>query len=48
MKDTNITFKLSEEEKQRIKDVARQKDIPVSQFIRELIKQYFNNEEVTI
>lgn len=48
MKDTNITFKLSEEEKQRIKDIARQKDIPVSQFIRELIKQYFNGEGLKI
>ena len=40
MKDANITFKLSEAEKEQIKALAAKKDIPVSQFIREAIKEY--------
>lgn len=40
MKDTNITFKLSEAEKEAIKAVAAQKDIPMSQLIREAVKKY--------
>lgn len=40
MKDTNITFKLSEAEKELIKQVAAKKDIPMSQLIREAVKEY--------
>lgn len=40
MKDTNITFKLSEAEKEAIKAAATQKDIPMSQLIREAVKKY--------
>lgn len=42
MKDTNITFKLSESEKERIKAAAAQLDIPMSQLIREAIKEYLD------
>lgn len=40
MKDTNITFKLSEIEKAAIKAEAAKRDIPMSQLIREAIKEY--------
>lgn len=45
MKDTNITFKLSEAEKERIKALAARKDIPMSQLIREALKKYLESEE---
>ncbi len=44
MKDTNITFKLSEAEKERIKALAAKKDIPMSQLIRDAIKKYLEEE----
>ena len=44
MKDTNITFKLSESEKAAIKAAAAKKDIPMSQLIREAIKEYISKE----
>jgi predicted DNA binding CopG/RHH family protein len=40
MKDTNITFKLSESEKTAIKEAAERADIPMSQLIREACKKY--------
>ena len=45
MKDTNITFKLSEAEKERIKACAARKDVPMSQIIREAVKKYLESEE---
>ena len=42
MKDSTITFRLSEEEKAKIYDLAASRDIPVSQLIRELCRQIFN------
>lgn len=45
MKDTNITFKLSEREKEAIKVAASERDIPMSQLIREAIKEYLSKEE---
>lgn len=44
MKDTNITFKLSEAEKEAIRTLAARRDIPMSQLIREIIKQYMEVE----
>lgn len=44
MKDTNITFKLSEAEKEEIRTLAASKDIPMSQLIREALKKYFESE----
>lgn len=41
MKEEKITFRLSEEEKQRIVEMAAARDIPVSQLIRELCKEIF-------
>ena len=40
MKDTNITFKLSEADKEQIKALAAKLDIPMSQLIRDAIKKY--------
>ncbi len=44
MKDTNITFKLSESEKERIKEYAEQNDVPMSQVIRTALKDFFMKE----
>lgn len=38
MKDTTITFRLSEDEKNKIIALAAERDIPVSQLIRELCR----------
>ena len=46
MKDANITFKLSEAEKEKIKAIANSKDIPMSQLIREVLKDYIYKTEV--
>ena len=45
MKDTNITFKLSEADKEQIKALAARKDIPMSQLIREAVKKYLESED---
>ena len=45
MKDTNITFKLSEAEKDMIKKVSAERDIPMSQLIREAIKEYIQKDK---
>lgn len=42
MKNVSITFKLSESEKERIVQEAKKRDIPVSQLIREIIKEYLS------
>ena len=43
MKTETITLRISEEEKQKITELAKEKDIPVSQLIRELCREIFNN-----
>lgn len=43
-KDTNITFKLSEAEKEAIRTLAARRDIPMSQLIREIIKKYMEDD----
>jgi hypothetical protein len=45
MKLANITFKLTEAEKEAIRALAARKDIPMSQLIREALKKYFESEE---
>lgn len=45
MKDTNITFKLSESEKAAIKALAAKLDVPMSQIIREACKKYIIDQE---
>lgn len=42
MREEKVTFRLTEEEKQRIVELAAERDIPVSQLIRELCKEIFN------
>lgn len=44
-KDTNITFKLSEAEKEKIRALAAERDIPMSQIIREAINEYMDDFE---
>ena len=44
MKTETITLRISEEEKQKITELAKKKDIPVSQLIRELCREIFNQE----
>ena len=45
MKDSNLTIRLSEQEKQKIKELAAKRDIPVSQLIRELCREIFQKED---
>lgn len=45
MKDTNITFKLSESEKAAIRALAAKRDVPMSQIIREACKEYVQKED---
>ena len=45
MKDTTITFRLSETEKQKIVEMAAKRDIPVSQLVRELCREIFKEDE---
>lgn len=45
MKDTKITIRISEAEKEKITKIAAERDIPVSQLIRELCRTIFNQEE---
>ena len=40
MKTSNITFKLTDTEKEAIRALAARKDVPMSQIIREAIKKY--------
>ena len=40
MKTSNITFKLTDTEKEAIRALAHKKDVPMSQIIREAIKKY--------
>ena len=44
MKDSSLTIRLSEAEKNRIKDLAAKRDISVSQMIRELCREIFSKE----
>lgn len=45
MKTSNITFKLTDAEKEAIKALAAQKDVPMSQLIREAVKEYIQKEK---
>lgn len=45
MKNSTITLRISEEEKNKIMDLAREKDIPVSQLIRELCREIFKEDK---
>ena len=45
MRNTSITFRLNEQEKERLEQLAAAKDIPLSQLVRELIKQAIQKED---
>ena len=45
MKNTSITIRISEAEKEKIMEYAAKKDISVSQLIRELCREIFKKEE---
>lgn len=45
MKDTTITIRISEAEKQQLKDLAAAKDVPVSQLVRKAIKDLIKEEK---
>ena len=45
MKNATITFRLNEQEKERLEQLAAVKDIPVSQLVRALIKEAIQKEE---
>ena len=45
MKTSTITLRISEEEKEKITEIARKRDIPVSQLIRELCREIFEEVE---
>lgn len=40
MKTSNFTFRMTEEEKNELKQICEKKDIPISQFVREAIRKY--------
>lgn len=44
MKDVSITFRLRESEKEILAHLAAAKDVPVSQLIREAVKQYLKEK----
>lgn len=45
MKTSTITLRITEEEKAKIVEIAKKKDIPVSQLIRELCREIFKEED---
>ena len=40
MKNTSITLRISEQEKEQLMAIAASKDVPMSQIIREAIRRY--------
>jgi len=44
MKTEKITLRISEEEKEKLFNLAKERDIPVSQLIREICREIFNKE----
>lgn len=44
MKDVSITFRLKESEKEILAQVAAAKDVPVSQLIREAVRNYLKEK----
>ena len=45
MKDSKITIRISEAEKEKIAKIASERDISVSQLIRELCREIFKEDE---
>ncbi len=44
MKNTTITIRISEQEKEALVAIAAKKDVPVSQLVREAIREYLKQE----
>lgn len=44
-KRATITFRLSEQEKKQLEAVGAVRDMPISQLIREAVREYLNNLE---
>lgn len=44
-KMSTITFRLSDEEKDKIEAFAQEKDIPMSQIVREAIREYMKKDK---
>ena len=44
-KNATITFRISEEMKERLEEIAAKRDIPVSQLIREYLKEFIQEGE---
>jgi predicted DNA binding CopG/RHH family protein len=44
MKNESITIRISEAEKEQLKAIAARKDVPMSQIIREVVKDYIQKE----
>lgn len=45
MKTATIGLRISEHEKKQLETIAAKKDIPLSQIIRELVKNYLKENE---
>lgn len=45
MKDSVITIRINDIDKEKLKAIAFKKDIPVSQIIREAVKNYLKEVE---
>lgn len=43
-KTTHIDFKCDQDMKDKLQEVAKQKDIPLSQILRDLVKEYLNKQ----
>lgn len=46
MKLESITIRINETEKEHLKQIAAEKDIPMSQLIREAIKEYLHKAQL--
>ena len=46
MKTAMIGIRIKEEEKEKLEALAASKDIPLSQLVREAIKQYIKQEDL--
>ena len=44
MKTASITFKLNESEKEKLLAISAKRDVPLSQILREIVKEYIQKE----
>ena len=45
MKDVSITFRLKESEKKMLEEIAKKKDVPISQLVREAVRAQIQEVE---